>query len=103
VRSAGQGGTESAAAESAAIVFLRNANDRFEPLGKLASTARAVADDDCKASCVDWYGNARPLFLGGRVLALMGYEIVEGRLDGGAIRETKRVSFSPLASLARVN
>ena len=28
--------------------------------------SEGVADDDCHASCVDWYGNARPIFLGGR-------------------------------------
>jgi hypothetical protein len=103
VRLRARGGSQATAEESAAIVFLRNANDRFEALGRLASGARAGADDGCKASCVDWYGNARPIFVGGRVLALMGYEIVEGQLEGGAIRETKRVSFSPQASLALTN
>ena len=50
---------------------------------------------------MDWYGNARPIFLGTRVLALMGYELVEGRLLGrGADEriETRRaISFSPTA------
>ena len=36
-----------------------------------------VKDDGCQASCVDWYGNARPIFLPERMLALMGYELVE--------------------------
>ena len=44
---------------------------------------------------MDWYGNARPLFLGNRVFALMGYEIVEGALAGNALTETRRISFSP--------
>ena len=88
---------------SAAVVFLQNANDRFEPLGKLASAARPGESDSCRASCVDWYGNARPIFVGGRVLALMGYEIVEGKVDDGAIRETRRVTFAPHASLAFAN
>jgi len=56
---------------------------------------RAAADDGCRASCVDWYGNARPLFLRGRVFALMGYEIVEGRLVADKIIETGRVDFAP--------
>ena len=46
-------------------------------------------------SCVDWYGNARPLFLRGRVFALLGYELVEGALEGGLFRETRRVSYAP--------
>ena len=55
------------------------------------------ADDDCQASCTDWYGNARPLFLGDRVFALMGYELVEGRVSAGRIREVQRLSFAPTA------
>jgi len=56
-----------------------------------------VRDDACKASCVDWYGNARPIFLGERVLALMGYEIVEGRVVGERIEERRRTTFAPTA------
>jgi hypothetical protein len=51
--------------------------------------------DGCKASCVDWYGNARPIFLRGRILALLGYELVEGAVDGGEMREVRRASFAP--------
>jgi hypothetical protein len=35
----------------------------------------------CRASCVDWYGNARPLCLPGRVFALLGYELWSQRTD----------------------
>jgi hypothetical protein len=52
-------------------------------------------NDGCRASCVDWYGNSRPLFLRNRVFALMGYEIVEGRLASGRITELTRISFAP--------
>jgi hypothetical protein len=49
---------------------------------------------------VDWYGNARPIFLGERVFALLGYELVEGRIEAAAegeerIQESRRVSFAP--------
>jgi hypothetical protein len=47
------------------------------------------------ASCVDWYGNARPLFLKNRVFALMGYELVEGQVARGQIGEVRRISFAP--------
>jgi hypothetical protein len=43
-------------------------------------------DADCKASCLDWYGNARPLFIGNRVFASLGYELVQGSIEGGHIR-----------------
>jgi hypothetical protein len=81
---------------SAAILFLRNDSLRWQELGELAAKSEGASDDGCRASCVDWYGNARPLFIRGRVFALLGYELVEGRLDDGRIRETRRASFAPL-------
>ncbi len=84
--------------ESAAILFLRNNSLRFEEVGELAARPERAADDACRASCVDWYGNARPLFVRGRVLALLGYEIVEGTLDDGRVRELRRVSYAPRRS-----
>jgi hypothetical protein len=56
---------------------------------------RSQVNDNCKASCVDWYGNARPIFLRGRMFALMGYEIVEGRVGDASIEEVRRASFAP--------
>ena len=53
------------------------------------------ANDSCVASCVDWYGNARPLFVRGRVFALLGYELVEGRISGSRIAEVQRVDYAP--------
>lgn len=82
----------------AAVVFLRERGLGFHGLGELRAAGGPVLDA-CRASCVDWYGNARPLFLGSRIVALLGYELVEGRLDGGAggeaIVERRRVSFAP--------
>lgn len=80
---------------SAAILFLRNDSLKFSEIGTLASRNAKEPDDKCKASCVDWYGNARPLFIRGRVFALLGYEIVEGAANGTSIREIRRTSFSP--------
>lgn len=80
---------------SAAILFLRNDSLHFREIGELGSEPDKAVDDMCRASCVDWYGNARPLFLRGRVFALLGYEIVEGTLDTGRMRELRRVSFAP--------
>lgn len=80
---------------SAAILFLRNDGLHFEEAGELAARSDRAVDDACRASCVDWYGNARPLFFGGRVLALLGYEIVEGTVDEGRMRELRRVSYAP--------
>jgi hypothetical protein len=80
---------------SAAILFLRNDGLHFEEAGELTARSEGAVNDACRASCVDWYGNARPLFVRGRVLALLGYEIVEGTLDDGRIRELRRVNYAP--------
>ncbi|HEX8482370.1 MAG TPA: beta-propeller domain-containing protein [Allosphingosinicella sp.] len=80
---------------SAAMVFLRREQRRLAPAGELDARTRGVIDDACQASCVDWYGNARPIFWGGRTFALLGYELVEGELAQGRIREVGRISFAP--------
>ena len=84
---------------SASVVYLRQRDLSFTALGALKARPGVAADDGCKASCVDWYGNARPIFLGERVFALLGYELVEGTLAGRGrderIGERRRVSFAP--------
>lgn len=80
-----------------AIAFLRRDARRFSPAGELVANVAGARDDGCQASCVDWYGNARPIFLGDRVFALMGYELVEGRMSGGLIGERARTDFAPAA------
>jgi hypothetical protein len=81
---------------SAALLYLRNQGLSLRELGTLDSRPDAAErNDGCRASCVDWYGNSRPLFLRGRVFALMGYEIVEGKVDAKRITETRRASFAP--------
>jgi hypothetical protein len=98
----GQAASRQLRQNSAAVLFLRNQSLRLTELGALDSQPGAGTNDGCRASCVDWYGNARPIFVGNRVFALMGYEIVEGRLSVSQIAEVQRISFSPVAvSLAR--
>jgi hypothetical protein len=92
------GGGESAGRqlrrESASLLYLRNQALSLSEIGTLDSRAGSV-NDKCKASCVDWYGNSRPLFLRNRVFALLGYEIVEGRVNAGGISELRRINFAP--------
>jgi len=80
---------------SASVLFLRNSDLHFHEIGELEARTETAADDGCRASCVDWYGNARPLFVRGRIFALLGYEIAEGTLKNGGIREVRRMSFAP--------
>ncbi len=80
--------------DSAAIIFLRNSGLEFSKVGELEAR-NATASDGCRASCVDWYGNARPIFLHGRIFALLGYELVEGKLSKDRLREMRRVNYTP--------
>jgi hypothetical protein len=102
IREAGRPGYEHLFNDSASVLYLHNRGLDFAELGTLTARPDGAVDDRCRASCVDWYGNARPLFLRGRVFALLGYELVEGALSDGRIRERQRVSFAPQpAQLAR--
>ncbi|MBL6853500.1 MAG: beta-propeller domain-containing protein [Alphaproteobacteria bacterium] len=79
---------------SAAMTFLRRSDGQLSPLGQIAAHDAGAVDDHCVASCVDWYGNARPIFLGNRIFALMGYELVEGAIGRDRIHETGRVNYT---------
>ncbi len=80
---------------SAAILFVRNDSLHFQDAGELDAHADKAENDECRASCVDWYGNSQPVFVRGRILALLGYELVEGTVEGERIREIQRVSYAP--------
>jgi beta propeller domain-containing protein len=84
---------------SAQVLFLAQRSLELTELGALAATPLATNHDGCRASCVDWYGNARPIFAKGRIFALMGYELVEGRIDDAGkaahLKERARLSFAP--------
>lgn len=95
IRSADQSGAAHLRHGSAFVRYVRNRALNFSDAGKLAAGNTHARDDGCRASCVDWYGNARPIFWHDRLFALLGYEIVEGRLHAGRVRELRRVSFAP--------
>lgn len=100
VRRTGKAGCEQLEEGSASIVFLANQGAALDELGELAAQPERAVEDGCVASCVDWYGNARPLFLRGRIFALMGYELVERVMDGDRIREVRRTDFTPRRATA---
>jgi Beta propeller domain len=102
VAGAGRAGSAQLRNGSAAVLFLKNQALRLSEIGALDATpATGNINDGCRASCVDWYGNSRPLFIGGRVYALMGYELVEGRIANGRISEVQRVNYAPGVAVAR--
>jgi Beta propeller domain len=97
IQSGGAPGYHHLSEDSASIVLIRNADERFREIGKLEARATDMDDDAdaCMASCVDWYGNARPIFIGERIFGLLGYELVEGRQRGRRVIERRRISFAP--------
>ena len=72
VRGAGQRNYAQLCDEPAGMLYLRNNSLNLAPVGSLATRPGIGKDDGCRASCTDWYGNARPIFLRNHVFALMG-------------------------------
>jgi hypothetical protein len=89
------GAGEDVPQESARVLFIRNRGLTLADEGTLDASARTFIDDRCRSSCVDWYGEARPIFVDDRIFALLGYEIAEGRLANGRIEDIRRVDFTP--------
>lgn len=83
---------------SARIALLRDDGSRLEPLGEIAA-GTPDRDDGCLADCGPWFQNVRPLFVGGRILVLLGYELVEAGAADGRLRELRRVEFTPRAPI----
>lgn len=63
--------------------------------GALAASQR---DEDpayrCEVSCIDWYGNARPIFFRDRVFALIGLDLLEGSLTDEKVRRLASVNLT---------
>ena len=76
----------------------------FDPAGRLADAGPlgGKAEEDvevakgyaCEVSCIDWYGNARPFFLDGKVFGLIATELVEAELVEGKVTERRRVDLT---------
>ncbi|MBU0976593.1 MAG: beta-propeller domain-containing protein [Patescibacteria group bacterium] len=81
--------------DSAQIVFLKvGDNLNFNLLGTLDGTPPENENtDNCQFSCTDWYGNSRPIFYTDRIFGLMGYELVEGKIENDKINEIDRLNY----------
>jgi hypothetical protein len=99
VRAGEQPGWAHLVAGSSGVVYLAVDELSLGSLGALGSDPTRAEDDHCQTSCIDWYGSARPLFIDDRVFALLGYELVEGRVRQGRIEEVARADL--LAVLGR--
>ncbi|HEX6374649.1 MAG TPA: beta-propeller domain-containing protein [Allosphingosinicella sp.] len=77
---------------------------RLHHAGELQRRFDYADDDDdddggipgykCEVSCIDWYGNSRPIFTDGRLFALTGTELIEGRINGGQVLELQRLNIA---------
>jgi hypothetical protein len=82
--------------ESSDVSFLAVDGDRqLTSLGVLTGVdAEPHPSYACEVSCVDWYGNSRPIFTDGRVFALSGVSLIEGRVSDGGMIEVGRLDLS---------
>ncbi|MBY0568359.1 MAG: beta-propeller domain-containing protein [Hyphomonadaceae bacterium] len=83
--------------ESSDLSFLSVGRDgRIAPLGELTSDSEESMNPgySCEVSCIDWYGNSRPIFVRDRAFALSGVELIEGMVREGRIAEIGRVNFT---------
>ncbi|MFO0742510.1 MAG: beta-propeller domain-containing protein [Labilithrix sp.] len=92
IRSEGASGSQYITEGSASVLFLQTRSLDITELGSLRASRVTTNHDGCRASCADWYGNARPIFAKGRMFALMGYDLVEGTIEpAGRIEPEKRI------------
>ncbi|MBY0565376.1 MAG: beta-propeller domain-containing protein [Hyphomonadaceae bacterium] len=82
--------------ESSDVSFLSlGRGGELNTLGELRTNKGALHRAyRCEVSCIDWYGNTRPVFVGGRVFALSGVELIEGDVQDGRIIELRRINLS---------
>lgn len=71
-----------------------DAAGRLVPAGELLRRGTGGNRDACARSCLDLFRNAQPIFLDGRVFALIGSALVEGRYAQGRVRELRRLDIA---------
>lgn len=89
--------------QSSDVSFMSlDADGRIAALGELASDPKAQHPSyTCEVSCIDWYGNSRPIFVNSRIFALSGTELIEGKVERGRIGERGRVNLTAPLRVAR--
>lgn len=79
----------------AAIIFIRKVRGSLTLLGRVQSHLDSATATPCSISCTDWYSDSRAILANGRILVILGYELVEVDLRHGRLRELSRQNFEP--------
>jgi len=80
------------------VVFVRTSPRGFLKVGSLSIKPGSPESDSLEVQSGwfdDWYGNTRGIFVGERVFALIGYELIEARMVDGRLVERQRINFMP--------
>jgi len=88
----GRGWSDSQSSELSFIAVSRDKN--LSQAGELSPRPRVESGYRCEVSCIDWYGNSRPIFTDGRVFGLTGTELIEGRIYADEIHEVQRLNIA---------
>jgi hypothetical protein len=84
--------------------FVANSALELDSANKIAGTPESELTRSgytCEVSCIDWYGNARPIFYRGRIFALIGLDFVEAALSHRRVIEMARVNLAATPEHAR--
>jgi hypothetical protein len=77
------------------ISFINVSPTALTEAGRFTVNGREPSNGyQCEVSCVDWYGNARPIFSAGRIFGMMGTELVEGRMERGQMQTIHRLDLT---------
>jgi hypothetical protein len=83
--------------EGSDLSFMTLIDGRLTSIGALPAVDRKTAppnpDYVCEVSCIDWYGNTRPIFTQGRIFGLMATQLVEAQARDGAMVVLQRVDL----------
>jgi hypothetical protein len=82
------------------ISFINVSPTALTEAGRFTVNGREPSNGyQCEVSCIDWYGNARPIFTGGRIFGMMGTELVEGRMERGQMQTIHRLDLTGVVGL----
>lgn len=88
-------GYEHLFSESVSMQYVRTTRDSLALSSVVRGLPASAKDDECRASCVDWYGNSRPIFVNSGVLTLLGHELIQSKEMRDGLREVSRVRLTP--------